>query len=61
MTRKDYRLIARLIAENSDDVGEDMHNRPIIWKQSFVDSLCHVFKAGNVRFRSDLFREACDQ
>ena len=65
LTRKYYRLIARVIKDNSDivkdiSVDTDGINSTIINKDSFINDLSIEFKKDNSLFNSDRFVDACN-
>jgi hypothetical protein len=56
MTRKDYRLIAKAIKENSHNIN-DLHvkNVVIIDKLNLIYDLCVIFKNDNNNFNTSKF------
>ena len=55
LSRKDYKVIARAIKENTMQ-----DTQPIINKDSLINDLCVEFKWDNVLFNSDTFKDACN-
>lgn len=57
MTRKDYQLIAKVISETLDHMGNNPSYRLAI--DTLTNSLCHELTADNPRFNDRRFWEAC--
>ena len=55
LTRKYYKLIAKVIKDNTM-----MDTMPIINKDRLIDELCDEFKQDNSLFDSDRFTSACN-
>ena len=53
LSRKYYRLIARVIKDNTSDDN-------YISANCLIDDLCDEFKKDNTLFNRDKFGEACD-
>ena len=61
MTRKDYRLIAKLIKDNtcSIEIGKPNATRKV-YKKALIKELCAMFKDDNKLFNKDRFIKACE-
>ena len=58
LSRKHYRLIARVIKDNS--IYSNNSTRRILKKDKLIDDLCLEFKADNYLFNRDTFIDACN-
>ena len=60
LSRKNYRLIARVIKDNTahDDNKRFADSR--LYKYTLIDDLCDEFEKDNNLFNRDKFGEACD-
>ena len=56
MTRKDYRLLADVLAEMKNDLAGDKN--PMLAFDALVSRMCHVLRADNPNFNSAVFRVA---
>lgn len=56
MTRKDYRMIAEVLADMKSDL--DSEKNPILAFDALVSRMCHVLKADNANFNTAVFRVA---
>ena len=57
MTRKHYRLIAKII---KDSTTYDSYGDVIVHKEDLINDLCYMFKDDNNLFNKDRFIEACE-
>ena len=60
LSRKYYRLIARVIKDNTAHSDNIRFADSRLYKYSLIDDLCEEFKADNHLFDCDKFGEACD-
>ena len=64
LSRKYYRLIAQVIADNSveiqDETTDDGEIKEYIIKERLINNLCAEFKADNNLFNREIFVEACE-
>ena len=60
LTRKYYKMIAKVIKENTAHNDNKRFADSRLYKYSLIDDLCNEFKEDNSLFDCDKFGEACD-
>ena len=60
LSRKYYRLIARVIKDNTAHSDNIRFADSRLYKYSLIDDLCNEFEKDNNLFNRDKFGEACD-
>ena len=60
LSRKYYRVIARVIKDNTAHSDNIRFADSRLYKYSLIDDLCNEFEKDNNLFNRDKFGEACD-
>tara|TARA_R110000824_G_scaffold10325_2_gene45717 strand:+ start:1404 stop:1589 length:186 start_codon:yes stop_codon:yes gene_type:complete len=60
LTRKYYKMIAKVISDNTAHNDNKRFADSRLYKYSLIDDLCNEFKEDNSLFDCDKFGEACD-
>ena len=60
LSRKDYRMIAKCIKDNSDNAVSDYVGEDMINKNSLIDDISNELKRDNINFNYTTFKDACE-
>ena len=60
LSRKYYKMIAKVIKDNTSDDKSKRFNGSRLYKFSLIDDLCEEFAKDNSLFNIETFKDACD-